>query len=452
MAEDPGDETAELAADDGGPTAELPAPDRAGPELAPAGADAPPRPRRRRRWLRGCLLALLLVVVAAGVALAVAFEPIARWYVLDQAARRGVRLTPAAITVGWGQASLERVRVELADVPDLALTVEQLDVSAEGLAPREVVARGVEARARSADAIRQLIAFGRAREGDLVPMHATAVRLVLGADGERAVLEARAASATLPRGGPARVEGAVIDVPRPRLVVGPVPLVVAASTGALDVWLGEDPAAAPLHVRADLEARVLSAQLAATPATTIGAWLGRAASDGPPPWPPRLAVEARGELRWTADPRGDLTGTVGATLHGVVPPHPPELAGIVFGDDTVVSTDLRVRASDVAIALPRLEVVAGSLRLAGSGSIAPRDGSFTATAELAGAIPCADLVGSAAVAHLGLPLGAGLGALARQGLAGSVQVRLGVTVDGDRPMQPVVRPSASIQCRLRLVP
>ena len=167
-----------------------------------------------------------------------------------------------------------------------------------------------------------------------------------------------------------------------------------------------------------------------------------------------MCIRDRGRVdaTWAADPGGDLTGTVDATLLGLVPPHPPELAGIVFGKDTAVSLAFRARAADAAVSLPRLEVAVGSLRLAGTGTVVPRDASFTATAQLKGNIPCAELVGSAAVAHLGLPLGSGLGALARQGLGGTVEVRLGLTVDGDRPTQPEVRPSASIHCRLRLLP
>ena len=429
---------------DEGTTEELPVP-------AEEATSPPPRARRGWRWVRRIAIALVVLAVLIGIAIAVAFEPVARWYVLDQAARRGVRLTPRVTTVRWGHVSFEDVAVELDGVPDLEISVATLAIRADGLVPRDAEAQGVKGRARSADAIRQVLAFGRTHEGDLVPARATDVTLTLGEQGA-AVLEARIAEATLPGDGPARAVGVVADVPRPRLVVGPIPLVVSARGALLEVTLGEEPAGAPLKISADLEARRLVVELAPTPAATLATWLGRPASAGPPPWPAHLALRGRGEATWAADPGGDLTGTVDATLLGLVPPHPPELAGIVFGKDTAVSLAFRARATDPAVTLPRLEVAVGSLRLTGTGAIVPRDASFTATAQLRGNIPCAELLGSAAVAHHGLPLGAGLGALARQGLGGTVEVRLGLTVDGDRPMQPDVRPSASIHCRLRLLP
>jgi hypothetical protein len=396
----------------------------------------------------------VLLLVAAAVGAGLAFEPVSRWYVLREAARRGVTLTPREMKVEWGRVSFFDVGVALDGVPDLALEAAYLEVRADALVPREALVRGVVARARSMDAVRQVLDFGRRRESELVPVRATDVRLALApatdAADAPAVIDVALTTAALLPGEPVRAGAVRIDIPRPRATVGPVDLVLSAKGNVLDVALGVDPKASPLRATADLDARALSLVLVATPAQTLAGWFGRKQAPGAPPWPGAFSVQARADARWSADLRGDLTGKVDATLIGLVPPHPAELSGIVFGSDTRASLDFRARPSESAIALERLEVAVGSLRLTGTGKVVPRGDSFAASADLRGAIPCAELIGSAASAHLGLSIGAGLGGLARAGVAGSVEVRLSVAVDGEAIARPDVRPSASIHCRLRI--
>lgn len=410
-------------------------------------------PRSRWRWARRILISLVLLVTAAGIALAVAFEPIARWYVLTQAEQRGVRLAPREMVVEWGRATLFDVRVELDGVPDLALQVEWLEVRADGLLPREVAARGVVARLRSADAVRQVLAFGRARESQRIPARATDVRVTLGgaAADAPAIAEARVAEVELLPGAPARAKRTTLDVPRPRARIGPLDLTVGARANLLEVALGDDVATAPLRASVDLDARRIQVSLRETRAPVIAGWLGRPQAPGAPPWPGDFAVRAEVEAVWSDDAAGALTGRARATLVGLVPPHPPELNGMAFGKDTQVDLDFRARAAEAAISAERLEVVVGALRLRGTGSLLPRGDTFTGAATLRTSIPCTELASSVAVSQLGSTLGSGLGALARQAIAGNVDVRVDIALDAERITRPEVRPSASIRCHLRLL-
>ncbi len=364
-----------------------------------------------------------------------------------------MHLSPRDMAVEWGRATFVDVRIAADGVPDLELQVEWLEVRAEGLVPREVRARGVVARLRSVEAVRQVLAFGRAHEHERLPVRATDVRVALagGAQGTATIAEASVAEAELVPGSPARVRKATIDVPHPRARVGPVDLSVWASGNLLEVALGEVPDAAPLRATADLDARVVAVELRETPAPVLAAWMGRPAQPGAPPWPGDFAVRAAVEARWSADPRGDLSGRGRATLIGLTPPVPAEIAGIAYGKNTQIDLDFRARAAESAVSAERLEVTVGSLRLRGTGSLVPRGDTFTASASLRGSIPCTDLVGSVATSRLGPLLGSGLGMLAQQGIAGTVEVRVDVSVDAERISRPDVRPSASVHCHLRLL-
>lgn len=404
------------------------------------------------RWLVRIAVALVALITAFAIVLAVAFDSIARWYVTFEAERRGITIEARDMKVEWGRATFWDATIRLDGAPALALHAEWLEVEALGLHPTNAQLRGLEVEATTIDAIRQGLAFGRVHGSDLVPVTIKNVHAVLGkAPGALPTLDAKVAEVSFEPGEPLFARGAVATVARPKLVLGPVDVVADASGSLVRLGLGADLAKSPVKVETDLDSRQLSIELGATPASTIAGWMGRKQVPNAPPWPGAFSIKTKVTGSWTADVRGDLVGHVDATLIGIVPPHPPELNGIATGSDTVTSFDFRMGPRDEGIALDKLHVEVGRLRLDGTGRIVPREPSFVATATLRGSIPCQELVGTVAVQQLGSTLGGPLGSLVRSSIAGNVDVTVAISVDGEHVASPDVRPSAAIGCRLRLL-
>lgn len=409
------------------------------------------RPRNALRWARRIAVALLALLTAGVIVVAVSFDSIARWYVVFEAERRGIHIDAREVEVTWGRASFFDATIRLDGAPAVALRVETLEVKALGLHPTGATMRGVDVEAASLDAIRQALAFGRTH--DMLPVTATDVRVTLGrgASDRAPVLEGKIAAVTFEPDGPLLAKGAVVTVARPKLSIGPIDVVADARGAMVQLGLGSALKGSPLRIDADVDARQLSIDLPATPASTIAGWMGRKQVPHAAPWPGAFSVRAKVTGSWAADPQGDVVGHAEATLIGIVPPHPPELNGIATGTDTETRFDFRMGPRDEGISLDKLGVVVGALRLEGIGRIVPHEPSFIATANLHGSIPCQDLVGTVAVSQLGLALGSTLGSLVRQNIAGNVDVTVAIRVDGERIASPEVRPSASIGCRLRLL-
>jgi hypothetical protein len=327
---------------------------------------------------------------------------------------------------------------------------DKLEVEALGLVPNRAKMRGVEVEASSMDAIRQGLAFGRTHA--MLPVEMKDVRAALGrAPGVVPVLEAKVAEVAFDPDEPLVAKRVVVTVARPKLVIGPIDAVAGAQGSLVQLGLGTDLAKSPLKVDADLDSRRVAIDLPATPASTIAGWMGRAQKPNAPPWPGAFSIKAKLTGTYPQDARSDFTGHVDATLIGIVPPVPAELHGIATGTDTVTSFDFRVGPRDEGIALDKLSVIVGRLRLDGTGRVVPREPSFEATANLRGSIPCRELVGTVAVSQLGAALGGPLGSLARNHVSGNVDVTVAIRVDGENVASPDVRPSAAIGCRLSLL-
>jgi len=117
-------------------------------------------------------------------------------------------------------------------------------------------------------------------------------------------------------------------------------------------------------------------------------------------------------------------------LKGYVPPHPVELDGFVFGDVTMLDTDLRFASNLDEIALENTSVTAGRFVLKGGGNVAREGVAARVKLDLRGTLPCDSLASAAAESRLGKLLGraagkkAGIAALHLVG--GSVGVRVQV--------------------------
>jgi hypothetical protein len=133
-------------------------------------------------------------------------------------------------------------------------------------------------------------------------------------------------------------------------------------------------------------------------------------------------------------------------LKGYVPPHPVELDGFVFGDVTVLETDLRFGSGLDEASLENTSVTAGKFVLEGSGNVAREADGARVTLDLRGTLPCDALASASAESRLGRLLGraagkkAGIAALRLVG--GSVAVR--VQVDAKTAKLPDARVERSI--------
>jgi hypothetical protein len=156
---------------------------------------------------------------------------------------------------------------------------------------------------------------------------------------------------------------------------------------------------------------------------------------------PGQRISAKGEGSLTG--KDARSGTFDVTIAGFVPPHPRELSGIVFGDETRVTGKFRI--DGLAIALDDLAVRAGSFVLKGTGRISLGGG---VTLELKGSVGCTELAASAVGSHLGLGAAVLTRRIASGRLGGSVEVR--VTVEGDVSSVEDLKvvPSAFVRCKV----
>ncbi len=141
---------------------------------------------------------------------------------------------------------------------------------------------------------------------------------------------------------------------------------------------------------------------------------------------PAADVTVEGTAKLKLGKGSEITGTTEVTFGGYRVPVPPELKGIVFGDQTVVTSDLAIRADRGRIALSNMVVEHGAIALRGEALI-ERDGEEAGvTATLKGSIPCAQLVAAATRTRVEGELGRMLAGLAGQATQGSVGVTLDV--------------------------
>jgi hypothetical protein len=176
-----------------------------------------------------------------------------------------------------------------------------------------------------------------------------------------------------------------------------------ATGGDVSIGFGDQSAqAAPLRLDASVTASggSMKVALARTKLGLLGKSLGIAL--------PLPEVEVASQAELTFPPTlegGELKGKLSTSLHGFVPPHPPELDGFVFGDVTTFDSDFTVDGARSTVTLTSSKVKAGRFELGGGGTIV-REG-LDAKVDLAfkGSLPCDALAGAAAESRLGQLLG-----------------------------------------------
>jgi hypothetical protein len=134
-----------------------------------------------------------------------------------------------------------------------------------------------------------------------------------------------------------------------------------------------------------------------------------------------------------------------------VPPHPPELDGFVFGNETSFETRLGIPPDYRTLTLTQSRVKAGSFVLTGGGSVHRYDGFARAWLDLRGQLPCASLASAMAESTLGRVLGPLLGRTAELAVKGSVAVVVQVDADTRNLAGAKVVRTLGMGCGLRLL-
>jgi hypothetical protein len=124
-----------------------------------------------------------------------------------------------------------------------------------------------------------------------------------------------------------------------------------------------------------------------------------------------------------------IRGTLAIVAKHYVPPHPPELDGIVYGDRTTFDSKLEIDAARTTVTLTDGKVKAGAFQLAGGGKLERGEGFTKVDLDFKGSIPCSEVVRSAANARLGGALGSFAGGIGSQLVKGSVSVRVHIVGD-----------------------
>jgi len=130
-------------------------------------------------------------------------------------------------------------------------------------------------------------------------------------------------------------------------------------------------------------------------------------------------------------------------------PVPSELKGIVFGDETVVTSEVAIVVDRGRITLSNMVVEHGAIKLHGKGLI-ERDGQEAdVTVELEGGIPCAQLVAAATRTRVSGELGKMLAGLAGQATEGSVGITVGVEASTTNLLAAKIERKIGVGCGIK---
>jgi hypothetical protein len=396
---------------------------------------------------------LLVGLVAVAIALFVLVPAYVEREVKRRAAEQGVELEIGALTFGWEWVKLRDTRARLSGVSTLALHFDTLDIALDGSSLKSLRTEGVDAKAVGSlpTLALELGAWSkRFPSAYALPLAASGISFAWkpSANEEPWLLLsggtlAKTAAGSAFAAEKARVAGAE---------VGRVGATVTSTASSVALGFGESELAkAPLR---------LDAEQAPSPKVTLTlapVELERLAG----PFAMALPVEnviGSGTVTFDFASHDSMIPTNGHArleLKGYIPPHPVELDGFVFGDVTVLETDLHFGANPDDIALENTSVTAGRFVLKGSGHVAREANAARVKLDLRGALPCDSLAGAAAESRLGKLLGrvAGrkAGIAAARLVGGSVGVRMQIDAStADLPGAKVER-SIGIGCGLKPV-
>lgn len=234
--------------------------------------------------------------------------------------------------------------------------------------------------------------------------------------------------------------------------VGPVGSSWSKRDGRIVMGFGQaDPATAPvqLEILLDVPEPVARVELRRTPLDALSGALGITLplSEGTRE---ATEIEAKGEIRLPPSLQAvPIGGVLEVNLLGFIPPHPPELQGIVSGDRTTFATRFEVSADQSSVLLTESKVSAGAFVLEGDGLVQRTGEHAQVHLRLAESLPCLRLAGAAADSRLGKHWASLTKHLLKKYMQGSITVRVRVEADTGDLANAKVTQSIGVGCGLQ---
>ena len=419
-------------------------PDKPTDEPTAPPKNAPDEPKRDKPWLR-ITIAVLVIVVIAGVGAALGYQPFVNWYIRREALARGFELDFTEFSIIPDRVTLQRASIHLVGISNVDVRCDELVVDLQDTEPQRVQCKGgsVDVTGASEELQPRLLSFAKA--------HEKSVRLPILFSGEIRYgdrdnpVVALSGDVKSPGDGDFAFEGTVrlgqtkfgaLSFHRTKDDKVDMGFGLTLSDKPV-IHLTFDAAAVPFKGTVSFEAQKIDD-------------VCRAFSLPIPKGLSGSTVE--GSVTFTLDgqlPSTPHHGTGAFVLNGWVPPHPRELDGIVFGKTTKLGTTFEVLPDLSEVRFPKATVDAGALHLEGKGN-AVRDGfSAVAKMDLKGAVACSELGASAIGSRISGVVGTILRQVTRMTVGGTVNIRVQVEVDTKTLSEAKVDQAVDIGCRLR---
>jgi hypothetical protein len=383
---------------------------------------------------RGLLVAASIVVVGVAVILLGLKLYLPRYIeqrVVAEAKARGIELAPGGIRFGWQWVQLSGATAKLIGAPAFEAKLGLVDVQLESLQPSLVQLSDVRLGV-SGSLPRVLLELGEWTKNNPKAYEAPVVASRI----ELNVAEAPAEPPWLHVTGGFLTRtnfGGAFSAQSCRLSgfeLGKVGAGFAKTGGDVSIGFGDQRTqSAPLRLDASVDTKGAGQLRVVLTPTKLGL-LGKGLGITLPL--PDVIASSEVELVLPAGvlSGGVVTGKLRTSLKGFVPPHPPELDGFVFGDETTFVTDLSVDDKRSVVTLSGSRVKAGKFELLGGGTIRRQGLDAQVALKLQGALPCDALAGAAAESRLGRLLGQASGKQGKRAaqamVGGEVSVEVGI--------------------------
>ena len=407
----------------------------------------------RGRIIKIGLAFVIGCVLAVGVAAAVLFKPWVRDRVIAEAKERGLHLDPGPIGIGWFTVTVGRSTFAPIGISGVRGSSETTVVSFDGLEPARIEATGVDIQVRGSAAILALEVSEwtkRYPNAYKVPTRATKVSVTWRSSQHEKPWVTIKGGTLEPSGGGSSFRAEDTQVLGASL--GKVGAAWSSDEAVVALGFGEgDVTNSPVRIQVKHTLEQPTADI-----TLVPVKLKQLAGPFGVALPVKDDVVASGKVNLVFKKgmqSGVVEGTFSAKLEGYVPPHPPELSGFVFGDETTFSTKLSVSEDRMKATLTDSVVKAGAFKLKGSGNIQRFETHARIRMKLLGNLPCDALASAAAESYLGKTFGKTLGRLAgaaaKSALGGSVGVTVKLDADTRKLPEAKVDRIIGIGCGLK---
>ncbi len=365
----------------------------------------------------------------------------------EEARSRGVVLVFSEIEYGLSRVVLTDVSLALVGVPDFRAKASVIEVDLADWEPTALRASGLSLMLSGSDVIDQLSdwksKYGKKQKAPVFAKDAQ-VDLRIEPGDPTGILLSQVTLNLVPEKGS-------IEAGKTRFLgreMGPTNVVWVLPDDGFTVEIR--PQLAPLSaltamIWSSKEGPLCKLSLARTQVAPLQAIFGI------PPGSDGISIEGNVEMKLPSlAKKAPLEASIQLVVRGYVPPHPKELNGILFGDATKVRAKALIAENFGGAKLSQVTVEAGALLLSGSGDVVRNGFDARVLLKLKGSIPCTSLASSAAIAHLGGPLGRIAGGLASGALSGSVFVSLSVDALASDMKAAKLDQHASIGCKVGL--